>query len=177
MGGTTGRGDWPPLPVDPSTVQCVDAATVWAGWKLCHATADKGLGASDALFDECHALYEDNDCYRPDACLADAVNHCRSSHVVCSPSPPPPSPPPPQPPSAPSAPCVDLSDTDFDIGKAACHTAFQEAQDECQRLFELPKTDEGKLTKKEKKECKKDTVAAGLVCSNALFCPPLGTKS
>eukprot|EP00964_Phaeocystis_antarctica_P052951 scaffold31022_cov57-Phaeocystis_antarctica.AAC.1 len=31
-GGTSGRGDWPPVPKDPSAAQCVDSATLWGKW-------------------------------------------------------------------------------------------------------------------------------------------------
>ena len=44
MGGTTGRGDWPPPLLDPETVQCTDLATLWWGWRLCHASGALNRG-------------------------------------------------------------------------------------------------------------------------------------
>ena len=118
MGGTTGRGDWPPMPVDPNSVQCVDVSTQWQNIKLCHASGVPENGPSDAIYDKCHELYEENDCYRPGdintGCIYDAILHCKSQYVSCSPpsaqpsppSPPPlpPSPPPPPPSQPPSSP-------------------------------------------------------------------------
>ena len=117
MGGTTGRGPWPPLPLDPDTVTCVDLVTdVWDGWKLCLSSGTLGSGPDSAIHDECNRLYQDNDCYRPGdingGCIKDAINFCKSHFVTCKspslpPSPPPPSPPPPfpsPPPPSPSPP-------------------------------------------------------------------------
>ena len=42
MGGTTGRGSWPPLPLDSNNVTCGDLLSVWNGWRLCHASAVSG---------------------------------------------------------------------------------------------------------------------------------------
>merc|ERR1711935_588556 len=74
---------------------------------LCHANGTLNQGPSDVIYDKCHALYEENDCYRPNECIVDAVNYCKSKHITCTPPmspppPPPPSPPPPPPPTPPS---------------------------------------------------------------------------
>ena len=86
MGGTTGRGPWPPLPLDPDTVTCVDLVTVWDGWKLCHSSGTLGSGPDSAIHDECNRLYQDNDCYRPGdingGCIKDAINFCKSQFVT-----------------------------------------------------------------------------------------------
>ena len=111
-GGTTGRGLWPPLPVDRSTVQCVDVETVWIATKRCHLSATLNRGGPNEIYERCHMLYEHNDCYPPgdkdSGCILDAITHCKSLNVTCSPpslppsspppTPPPPSPPPPSPP-------------------------------------------------------------------------------
>ena len=103
LASITGRGDWPPLPVDPSSVQYVDVYTQWQAWLVCNASGTRKNGASDALYNKCHELYEKNDCYRPGdtktGCIYDAVLHCKSQYVTCSPPSAPPSPSPPPSPS------------------------------------------------------------------------------
>merc|ERR1712085_115702 len=84
IGGTTGRGDWPPPEVDPSTVQCKSVSEVLQAYFLCHANGTLNQGPSDVIYDKCHALYEENDCYRPNECIVDAVNYCKSKHITCT---------------------------------------------------------------------------------------------
>ena len=78
LNGTTGRGDWPPLPVDPSSVQCVNVSTQWQAFQACHQNGTFGEGDSDELYEKCHEVYENNACYPPgdskSGCIQDAVN-------------------------------------------------------------------------------------------------------
>ena len=78
LGNTTGRGDWPPLPLDPSSVQCVNASTQWDARVVCHYKGLKNVGDSDEFYDKCHEVYKDNTCYPPGdskfGCIQDAVS-------------------------------------------------------------------------------------------------------
>jgi hypothetical protein len=84
-GGTTGRGAWPPHPVDPSSVLCVDVAAQWEGFRACHNSArcensdvpcTASFGDDDDIYNECHTLYKNNTCYPPGdsdyGCILDA---------------------------------------------------------------------------------------------------------
>ena len=85
-GGTTGRGDWPPLPVDPSSVQCVNVSTQWQAWQACHNNGTN-VGDSDEFYERCHALYEGNTCYPPGdskfGCIQDAVSSKCTYYLLC----------------------------------------------------------------------------------------------
>jgi hypothetical protein len=61
---------------------------------------------------------------------------------------------------------VELEESEFTAGKAKCQDEFDAAQLLCESL-----------TGKKKKKCKREAVDDGLVCYNALSCPPDGTKS
>ena len=89
MGGTTGRGDWPPLPLDPETVQCTDPATFWLGWRLCHSSGKNPTRGPDSdIYDNCTKLYANNVCYPPGdydsefGCIKDAIDYCKSQYVL-----------------------------------------------------------------------------------------------